>query len=92
MLPINSTFVLTHHNPPSFLTPIGHDIVGRMEENEGDFDLVEIWKNSSETGQKQFKKALSTIFSSLGRDSSNGTPFDAVGLILSLTHPLPYQI
>ena len=62
-----------------------------MEENGGDFDLVEIWKNSSETGQKQFKKFSSTFLSSLGRDSSNRTPFDAVGLILSPTHLLPSQ-
>ena len=29
-----------------------HTVLGRLEENGGDFDLVEIWKNSSETGQK----------------------------------------
>ena len=64
-------------------------MLGRLEENGGDFDLAEIWKNSSETGQKQFKKFSSTFLSSLGRDGSNGTPFDAVGLILFSTHPLP---
>ena len=60
-----------------------------LEENGGDFDLVEIWKNSSETGQKQFKNFLLKFLSSLGRDGFNGTSFDAVGLILSSTHPLP---
>ena len=62
-----------------------------MEENGDDFDLVEIWKNNSETGQKQFTIVLSTFLSSLGQDGSNGTSFDAVGLILFFTLPLPSQ-
>ena len=39
-------------------------VLGQLEENGGDFDLVEIWKNSSETRQKQFKKFLPTFLSS----------------------------
>lgn len=57
--------------------------------NGEDFDLVKIWKNCSKTGQKQSKNLSSTFLSSLGPDSFNGTPFDAVGLILSSTHPIP---
>ena len=36
-------------------------------------------------------KSGKIFLSSLGRDGSNGTPFDAVGLILSSTNPLTYQ-
>jgi len=61
-----------------------------LEEN-GDLDLVEIWKNGSKTGQKHSRIFSSTFLSCLGRDNSSHTPFDAVGLILSSTHPLPSQ-
>ena len=78
---------MSHAPKESFLCK-NEFVQGQLEENGGDFDLVGIWKNSSETQQKQFRIFLSTFFSSLGWDGSNGTPFDAVGLILSLTHPL----
>ena len=50
-------------------------------------DLVGIWKNGSEIGEKHFRIFLSTFLRSLGPDCSNGTPFEAVGLILPFTHP-----
>ena len=48
--------------------------------------MVEIWKNGSETGQKQVRIFSLSFLSSLGRDDSNGTPFVAVWLILLSTH------
>ena len=40
------------HAPKDFFL---HKNLGQLKENGGDFDLVEIWKNSSETRHKKFR-------------------------------------
>ena len=59
-----------------------------MEENGGDFDIVKIRKTGSKTGQNRFRIFLLTFLNSLGQDGSNGTPFYAVGSILTSTFDL----
>ena len=49
----------------------------------GVLDIVKIRKTGSKTGQNRFRIFLLTFLNSLGQDGSNGTPFYAVGSILT---------
>ena len=55
------------------------------------FDLDVIWKTGSKIREKQFRFFLSTFLRSLGRNCSNDTLFEAVGLMLTYTHPQPSE-
>jgi len=54
-------------------------VLGQPEENGGDIDLAGIWKNCSETGQKQSRFFFHKFVFSLGRDNSNDTHLILLG-------------